>query len=98
VVLHLSNRNLNLLQPGQSNALAAGAVSLFRQHYADPNLPFLWESSEDVVIMARNAEALAAYASDPRWEPSQATVRPWTDDYTNLVGALIARARERWSE
>jgi predicted O-methyltransferase YrrM len=98
VVLHLSNRNLNLLQPAQASALAAGAATLFRKHTADPNLPFLWESSEDVVIMARNPQALAAYASDPRWEPSQAVVRPWTDDYTNLVGALIARAMERWSQ
>ncbi len=98
VILHLSNRNLNLMEPAQAGALAAGGAALLQRHTADPNLPFLWESAEDAVILARNTQALAAYTSDPRWTPAVSVVRPWTDDYTNLVGALVSRAKERWDE
>jgi spermidine synthase len=95
VVLHLSNRNLDLMAPAQAGALAAGGHALYQHHAANPNLPFLWESSEDAVILARDEAALAPYAADPRWSRATATVRPWTDNYMNLIGALIARTRER---
>ena len=97
VILHLSNRNLDLMAPAQAAAMAAGGQVLFQRHKADPKLPFLWESSEDAVIFARNREALAPYLASGKWTAAQSRVRPWTDDYTNLVGALIRRAEERWS-
>ena len=31
------------------------------------------------------------------WDPVDPTLaRPWTDDYTNLPGALYARLKEQW--
>ncbi|MFZ3007297.1 MAG: hypothetical protein WA047_14110, partial [Phenylobacterium sp.] len=67
-------------------------------HDAAKSSPMLWESSEDALIVARNERALAAFAGDPRWKPTEPVlVRPWTDDYTNLVGALYGRMKERWS-
>ncbi|CAN5774698.1 fused MFS/spermidine synthase [soil metagenome] len=98
VILHLSNRNLQLLNPAMAVAYAAGGEALQQRHDADKSLPMLWESSEDALIIARNEQALAAFAADPRWKPSEpALVRPWTDDYTNLVGALYGRMQERWT-
>jgi predicted O-methyltransferase YrrM len=97
VILHLSNRNLDLVQPAEAVALAAGARALVQRHHADPRLPPLWESSEDAVILARDAAALAPFLADARWKPVPAPrVRAWTDDYTNLFGALVRRTRERW--
>ena len=97
IILHLSNRNLDLANPAQAVALAAGGRALFQSHIADPILPTLWESSEDAVIVARSDAGLAPFARDLRWRPLDAHgVRPWTDDYTNLFGALVRRTRERW--
>ena len=31
------------------------------------------------------------------WTRAVATVRPWTDDYTNLVGSLIAQMKINWA-
>jgi spermidine synthase len=97
-ILHLSNRNLELLGPAQAAVMAAGGAALTQRHLADPKLPSLSDASEHVVIFARSAEVLAPYRADPRWRPAVATVRPWTDDYTNLVGALVRRAQENWAK
>ncbi len=97
VILHLSNRNLNLRDPAEAVAIAAGGHALFQHYESDPQKPFMWESSEDVLIIARNEAALAPYVSDPSWRRATATVRPWTDDYTNLVGALISQTKINWA-
>lgn len=95
LILHLSNRNLDLTGPAQAAVAAAGGAGLIQLHLADPKLPRFWESDEVAVIGARDAQALATYAADPRWSPiDPAAARPWTDDYTNLFGALVARWRE----
>lgn len=96
VILHLSNRNLDLRRPAQAVAIAAGGHALLQQYQSDPEKPFLWESSEDALIIARNEAALAPYLADPNWTRAVATVRPWTDDYTNLIGSLIAQMRINW--
>ncbi len=99
VILHLSNRNLELDGPAQAVALAAGGYAMLQVHYADPHLPEMWESSEDAVIVARTPVGLAPFAADPRWRAADPRgVRPWTDDYTNLFGALVRRLQGRWAE
>ncbi|HEY5106202.1 MAG TPA: fused MFS/spermidine synthase [Caulobacteraceae bacterium] len=98
VILHLSNRNLDLVRPAEAVAIAAGARLLVQRHKANPLLPSLWESSEDAVILAKDDAALAPFAGDPRWSRvAPPGVRAWTDDYTNLFGALVRRTRERWA-
>jgi hypothetical protein len=98
IILHLSNRNLELDGPAQAIALAAGGRALLQVHYADPALPDMWESSEDAVIVARTPAGLAPFVADRRWVAADPRgVRPWTDDYTNLFGALVRRLQGRWA-
>ena len=97
VILHLSNRNLELRTPAMAVAKAAGGSWLMQRHNADPASPRLWESGEDAVIVGRSGAALAAYEADERWSrPDPGAARPWTDDYTNLAGALVAQLKHRW--
>lgn len=98
LILHLSNRNLELRSPAMAVAYAAGGESMVQRHSADPKNPMLWESSEDAVIVGRSEAALAAFAADKRWQPGDPiSAKPWTDDYTNLVGALYAQLKEGWT-
>jgi SAM-dependent methyltransferase len=93
LILHLSNRNLDLNGPAQAVAKAAGGVALIQHFRPGPDTDRGgWPSPEDAVIVAKSRAALAPFVRDPRWrlaEPSR--VRPWTDDYTNLFGALWRR-------
>ncbi|MDB5531674.1 MAG: putative spermine/spermidine synthase protein, partial [Devosia sp.] len=95
VIMHLSNRNLDLERPVAAAAALAGGASL-QQFYNPPDRSDLVESPENVIIVARSQQALAPYRADPRWRPAHADgVRAWTDDYTNLFAALIRRMRDR---
>lgn len=97
LILHLSNRNLELITPALAVARAAGGEALVQQHDEAQGMPMYWESSEDVVLVARDRAALAPYMADDRWRQiDPGRVRPWTDDYTNLPGALMARLKQRW--
>jgi hypothetical protein len=99
LILHLSNRNLDLMHPAQAVARAAGGWALAQTYVAPEKDPEgTWESSEDAVIIAKNREALAGYVASGRWswgDPFRA--RPWTDDYTNLAGSLYAHLEARWN-
>ncbi|HEY9237061.1 MAG TPA: fused MFS/spermidine synthase [Phenylobacterium sp.] len=97
LIVHLSNRNLELRSPAMAVAEAAGGFALIQRHDAPDNSPPLWESSEDAMIVARNLEALAPYEADKRWSQTDPTeARPWTDDYMNLPGAFYAQMKILW--
>jgi SAM-dependent methyltransferase len=90
VIMHLSNRNLELMTPVAAAASAAGGAALQQHYRSPPKTPLYADSAEDAVIVARTRAALAPYISDPRWTLAQSNgVRTWTDDYTNLFGALV---------
>lgn len=96
VILHLSNRHLELIFPAASVVKAAGGHALFQAHTAAEGMPPYWESSEDVMIVAKDPAVLAAYAAQPQWlPPPPPTVRAWTDDYTNLIGAMVGSLQKR---
>ena len=92
IILHLSNRNLELTAPASAIARAAGAAALEQTYEPAPGVPLLKEAPTIVVIAAKTDADLAAFRADPRWKPADTMgVRPWTDDYTNVLGALIGR-------
>lgn len=98
LVLHLSNRHLELRSPAMAVAEAAGGHAMLQRHEAAEGMPALWESAEDVVIVGRTQAALAPFEHDARWQPADARgARPWTDDYMNLLGAIYGRLKERWT-
>jgi SAM-dependent methyltransferase len=92
VLLHLSNRNLEIVRPAEAGAEAVGAASLVQNYRSDPNASVLGDASTDALVLARSPAALADFSRDSRWRKADpAGVRSWTDDYTNLVGALWRR-------
>jgi len=98
LIVHLSNRNLDLRGPAMAVAETAGGHALIQRHKAAKESPPLWESAEDAMIVARDLKALAPYETDKRWSQTDPlAARPWTDDYTNIVGALYAQMKTRWT-
>jgi SAM-dependent methyltransferase len=97
LILHLSNRNLDLNGPAQAVAKAAGGVALIQHYRPKPGADLGgWPSPEDAVIVARSPAGLARFVHDARWKTTEPDkVRPWTDDYTNLFGALWRRLMQK---
>jgi len=90
VVLHLSNRNLEITLPAEAAAAALKAPALHQIYIERRDAASMSESSTEALIVGKSEAALAPYRQDTRWRTLEATgVRPWTDDYVNLFGALV---------
>ena len=89
VVLHISNRYLNL--PGVVARIAEeeGLVAKYQK------FPDRSEGSIDILpcqvaVLARSEEALARLDGDERWQALLSDGKPaWTDDYTNVIGSML---------
>jgi hypothetical protein len=90
LAFHISNRYLEL-----ESVLAAVAgslnlpirVGLFE---ADPALPR--SQASIVAVMTKNPALLGQIDNDRRWKvPNAGGVSPWTDDYSNIISALLRR-------
>jgi hypothetical protein len=90
VVLHLSNRNLDITLPAVAAARQLGATERHRIYIEDKDRPAMAEASTEVLILSATEQGLADFVTDPGWKViAPTTVRPWTDDYVNLWGALV---------
>ena len=90
VVLHLSNRNLDITLPAVAAARALGVQERHQIYGESPDAPSMAEASTEALILSPTPEGMADFAADPRWRVLGPTdVRPWTDDYVNLFGSLL---------
>ncbi|MGQ2991333.1 MAG: fused MFS/spermidine synthase [Brevundimonas sp.] len=89
VILHLSNRNLDITGPAEAAARALNAPFLHQIYAENSDAPDMAEASTEAIILSPTAAGLAEFTNDPRWDRgANADVRPWTDDYVNLFGAV----------
>lgn len=89
VVLHLSNRNLDITSPAIAAARELGVPFMHKIYGENPAAPDMTEASTEVVILSPTSEGLEPFRIDARWQEGLETdTTPWTDDYVNLFGAL----------
>jgi hypothetical protein len=93
ILLHLSNRNLALLGPAAAAAREAGARVLGGEHWVDPSVSHYVETGGQVLLVSRDQAVLDRYRDNPEWTTPKVGARAWTDDYTNVWGAMIGRFR-----
>jgi hypothetical protein len=90
VVLHLSNRNLDITLPAVAAARALGVPERHQIYVESRDAPDMAEASTEALILSPTPQGMADFAADPRWRVLAPTeVRPWTDDYVNLFGSLV---------
>jgi SAM-dependent methyltransferase len=89
VLMHLSNRNLDIVRPVIAAAQALGKPSLHQIYYESAEAADMAEASTEALILSPTEAGLADFRADRRWQaPRPTEVRPWTDDYVNLFGSL----------
>lgn len=94
LVFHVSNRHLDLEGVVTAAAEQAGAHAYIQRFRPGRKYGEFQANASDVIAISRSPAALEPFAKSPRWEPAKGSdARAWTDDYTNIVGALIAGSR-----
>ncbi len=90
IALHVSNRNLDLAPMVAALVADAGLVAWRQGHEPAESDIRGYQSVSAWIVIGRNATALGALVDDPRWQPLEAdpSVRPWTDDFSNIVSAF----------
>ena len=95
VTMHISNRHLELqsvvVRIAAANGLKAWAYTNDNEEDDDDNYIF----GSDVVIAARDLTDVGALNGVPTWTLTEPTPgqRTWTDDYSNIVGALWRKVK-----
>ena len=97
ILFHISNRHMDLSPVVARIGSAEGAVMLYQFFQPDPADPAQkGAQASQVVMLARNPEALARFRADRRWTALEADgERPWSDDYSNIVGTLVSTYAHR---
>jgi hypothetical protein len=90
VMMHISNRHLELHSVVEGIAGANGLKTWVWRRDQDDSDDLNYVFSSDVVISAQNAEDIGGLAHDSSWvlNTPNPTIRTWTDDYSNVAGAL----------
>jgi len=94
VVMHISNRHMELRSVLAAIAMSenlAGAGLLYRKSPEDAGEP---GKDTEAVVLARSPDQIEQLV-DAGWQPfnprSADGVRAWTDDYANIIGAIMRR-------
>ena len=97
VLMHVSNRHLELASVVAGIAHANGLVSRVSNRAArddEEDARYIFTST--VVISAREEKDFGELLEDKDWQPIEPdpNQRVWTDDYSNVVGAIVRNLRK----
>ncbi len=94
VLMHVSNRHLDLESVAVGIAEENDLKSWVFNEDSGRDDEYIFTT--DVVISARDAADIGRLAHDPKWEFTEATEGQsvWTDDYSNVLGAVWRRLRD----
>jgi spermidine synthase len=93
VVLHLSNRYMELGSVVAAVAAAQGLVAYFKDDDRAPAVPFDYKANASVAVLARKTADLGDLPNRPGWHQIKPApdLRIWTDDYSNVLGAILRK-------
>jgi hypothetical protein len=93
IVMHVSNRNMELASVVAAAGAAEGLVAWTRDRFGGdrPNLEF----DPHVVVLARRVENLGSLPTTADWKPLRrdSATSAWTDDHADIIGAIWRRFR-----
>ncbi|CAM5340304.1 Spermidine synthase OS=Afipia felis OX=1035 GN=NCTC12722_01347 PE=4 SV=1 [Afipia felis] len=94
VVMHVSNRHLELASVVVGIAAANGLASWVYNEDSGRDAEYIFTTN--VVVSARQPPDVGRLASDSLWQltPPAPGQRVWTDDYSNVLGAVYRRLRD----
>jgi hypothetical protein len=96
IVLHLSNRHLELASVAAGIAAANGLLTLLNDSADLDEIANPYKFAGTVAASVRQSEDFGLLAQSAEWQaiapdPMQ---RVWSDDYSDVFGALLRKLRE----
>ena len=90
VMMHISNRHLELRSVVEGIAAANGFKTWIWSNGSEETDDENYVFGSDVAISAENENDIGALSNDKFWvlTPPNPDVRTWTDDYSNIAGAV----------
>jgi spermidine synthase len=96
IALHISNRHLELASVVAGIAAANGLITRVSDTTDPDEVANPYKYAGTVAAVARSEADFGPLADTRDWEPTAPDPRQWvwTDDYSNIVGAVIRRLKE----
>jgi hypothetical protein len=97
LVLHISNRHMELTRVVAAVGAAAGLLTYVKEDHRPDTVPADFKMNALVVALARRADDLGDLPSRQGWQEIKPDPRvsAWTDDYSNVFGAIL-RKKLNW--
>jgi hypothetical protein len=93
LVLHISNRYLELANVVAAIAASEGLASEGKIDVRPDTVPWNYRTNAQVAVLARSPDTLRRFDRVPGWAPLPLNpqVAAWTDDYSNILGAVLRK-------
>jgi len=92
IVFHISNRYLELASVIAEVGASHGLTTIVRRDdkVSPEDTRRNMYAGSLVAVVARSADDLSKLSVRPGWriQPASGSVRPWTDDYSNIIAAI----------
>ncbi len=100
IIVHVTNRYMDLRSVAEAAGLGQGLATASAHvpvDGSDPRQKRQFATPTTVVAMSRDPAYVDALLADARWRKAEERVRPleWTDDYANILGAMLRHARDK---
>jgi hypothetical protein len=92
IVLHISNRHMAWWRAAAAVGGAENLVAYGKRQLPPDATDGEWRSTAEVVVFARNVRDLGDLPAQPGWKRLDPDSRvAWTDDYADILGAILDR-------
>ncbi len=98
ILLHISNRYMELADVVAAVAATENLSTFIRLDDRPQASPPDFKINAEVAAVARSPQDLGDLPGRPGWHELKAPsdVSVWTDDYSNILGAIMRKQAERW--
>jgi hypothetical protein len=93
LIVHISNAHLRLEDVVAASAEQNGMVTAVKFDGSLPPDTFAYRAQ--VAVVVRSMEDLKALKLGKEWHLVAPAARPWSDDYSDVFGAMLAKWRQK---
>lgn len=91
IAFHVSNRNMELASVVAAVAATQGPIAYFKEDHGANDPLMDYRANAQVVVLARTEADLGDLASRPGWHRIEPEIAAWTDDYSDVLQAVLRK-------